>query len=180
MIIPSIKEDQKPSAYELALLAAALAKSSPAERQDQLILRAWELWGEALVLLRQVRGIEEDFVYDSLPHCFFRSDVHDLPITRDMFFKVTLVQKRYRTGELASVARAYIGAKLRRDLQRIPTQDEVSEHYAQWKPMRSFEKANKEAENFVTWYREVFIKEKRRKAGQQSGAKRANRRPKKS
>ena len=110
---------------------------------------------------QEVREMEEE---DARRDAVFLPRQDCPPIKRDHFLKRVLPQCQGRTAELARIAKAYVRWDLTRRLGETPTEIEISEGYAKWPDMNSFQEANEQALFFKYWHRGVFLKASKRRA----------------
>ncbi len=164
------EESPMPTTEQISQLAALLAISEDGE-PDELGDAAIILWETVEQKLRQrkiekkIRSMEEKY---KKPSCPAR-----LPVSRDDFFRLQLPRLKYRTGELASVAKAYAKSVIEENLGNVreATPEEISDYYANWKPIETAFDYSKAALNFSIWfysYHSTRVSQSRRAAGMKS------------
>jgi hypothetical protein len=171
----SREESPMPTTEQISQLAALLAISEDGE-PDELADAAIILWETVEQKLRQrkiekkIRSMAEEYKHPSCPAC--------LPVLRDDFLRLQLPHLKYRTGELASVAKAYAKSVIEKNLgnTREATPEEISDYYANWKPIETAFDYSMAAFNFFIWFRSYHstrVSQSRRDAGLKSAQARS-------
>jgi hypothetical protein len=163
----SREESPMPTTEQISQLAALLAISEDGE-PDELADAAIILWETVEQKLRQrkiekkIRSMAEEYKQPSCPA--------RLPVLRDDFLRLQLPRLKHRTGELASVAKAYAKSVIEENLgnTREATPEEISDYYANWKSIETAHDYSMAALNFSLWwssYHSNKVAEVRRSAG---------------
>jgi hypothetical protein len=159
-----------PTTEQISQLAALLAISEDGE-PDELADVAIILWETIEQKLRQrkiqkkIRSMAEEYKQPSCPA--------RLPVLRDNFFRLQIPHLKYRRDELESVAKAYVKSVIEENLRnaREATPEEISDYYANWKPIENEFDYSMAAFNFFLWwssYHSNKVAEARRAAGKKS------------
>lgn len=173
-----------PTTEQLATIAARLTRERYQMPED-LIKTAMKLWlsaREKIFLTNLMDEIGEQNIdfkdREKSFHVFMQEATTfssgDEPITRDYFLQKVLPRYKNRADKLAQFAKAFLRDRLRRDREKEPTEDEVSESYGTWRPINDFVLANVMAKKFKKWYA-GYVKQARRAAGLKSAQMRKTR-----
>ena len=160
-------EATEPTTEQLALVAASLAESINNE-PSKLVDAAIKLWDAAE---KKLHGRLEDKCNEALTDYIVCDISFDktlrFPLKRDEFLLKMLPRLKYRTGEIASVLKAYAKSEIEQS-GRNATPEEVSNYYANWKPIVNVTELKHRAILFHHWW-ETFHRNKifdaRRSAG---------------
>jgi hypothetical protein len=166
----SREESPMPTTEQISQLAALLAIGEECE-PDELADAAIILWETVEQKLRRrkidkrIKSIPEKDLQPSCPS--------SLPVLRDDFLRLQLPHLKYRTGELASVAKAYAKSVIEENLgnTREATPEEISNYYANWKPIETPFDYSMAMFNFIIWFRAYHstrVSQSRRDAGLKS------------
>lgn len=163
-----------PSPEQLTMVAASLAQHST-EPDDKIMDRALDLFLLARKRLWFAsRGREINFQNAYLETLHLRPFAAyaglTYPLERDGFLAWALPQYKSRTSDLARAAKSYLEDTLREQIKRKPTEGEISDAYANWKPCENELEVARSGHAFREWYRK-YISKLRGEAGGKTAKK---------